>query len=158
MSSVRVCAIAVAPTASAIRAMFLVKAPITITRYDRRMLRSSGVICVGVACLLLASQAPGQTIFRNARLITGDGSVIEDSAFVVDGTQFTWAGRRAEAPAVASATIVDLKGKTVMPAKVDLHGHIGFQHDVDGTMAKDYYTRDNLVDHLKRLAYYGFSA
>ena len=45
-----------------------------------------------------------------------------------------------------------------MPAKVDLHGHIGFQHDVDGTMAKEYYTRDNLVDHLERLAYYGFSA
>jgi hypothetical protein len=44
-----------------------------------------------------------------------------------------------------------------MPAKVDLHGHIGFQHDVDGTMAKEYYTRDSLVDHLQRLAYYGFS-
>jgi len=117
------------------------------------MLRASGLIC-----LLLAAQAPGQTIFERARLITGDGGVVEDSAFIVDGTQLTWAGRRAEAPAVAGATRVDLSGKTVMPAKVDLHGHIGFQHDVDGTMAKEYYTRENLVDHLQRLAYYGFSA
>src|SRR5437867_2416812 len=45
-----------------------------------------------------------------------------------------------------------------MPAKVDLHGHIGYQHDFDGTMAKEYFTRENLVDHLQRLAYYGFSA
>ena len=121
------------------------------------MLRASGVLCIGVV-FLLAAQAPGQTIFQNARLITGDGSVIEDSAFVVDGTQFSWAGRRTEEPALRGATRVDLRGKTVMPAKVDLHGHIGFQHDVDGTMAKEYYTRDNLVDHLQRLAYYGFSA
>jgi imidazolonepropionase-like amidohydrolase len=59
---------------------------------------------------------------------------------------------------VPTGTIhVDLTGKTVMPGKVDLHGHIGFQHDVDGTMAKEYY-RENLIDHLQRLAYYGFSA
>jgi len=45
-----------------------------------------------------------------------------------------------------------------MPAKVDLHGHFGYQHDWDGTMAKEYFTRENLVDHLQRLAYYGFSA
>jgi imidazolonepropionase-like amidohydrolase len=44
-----------------------------------------------------------------------------------------------------------------MPAKVDLHGHIGFQHVVDGTMAKTYFTRENLIDHLERLAYFGFS-
>ena len=49
---------------------------------------------------------------------------------------------------------MNLAGKTVMPSKVDLHGHIGFQHDVDGTMAKEYYTRENLIDHLQRLAYY----
>jgi len=51
-----------------------------------------------------------------------------------------------------------LTGKTVMPTKVDLHGHIGYQHDWDGTMAKEYFTRENLIDHLQRLAYYGISA
>ena len=45
-----------------------------------------------------------------------------------------------------------------MPTKVDLHGHIGYQHDSDGTMAKEYFTRENLIDHLQRLAYYGISA
>jgi hypothetical protein len=116
--------------------------------------------CFLVGGLLLAmSQGAGAvTVFEGARLITGDGTVIENSAFLVDGTQFSLVGRRGDLKAPNGAARVDLTGKTVMPAKVDLHGHIGFQHDVDGTMAKEYYTRENLVDHLQRLAYYGFSA
>ena len=122
-----------------------------------------------MACLLLATsnwqalaqavRADGVTVFEGARLITGDGSPpIENSSFVVENTQFVQVGKRGDVQAPPNASRIDLAGKTVMPAKVDLHGHIGFQHDVDGTMAKEYYTRDNLVDHLERLAYYGFSA
>ncbi len=110
------------------------------------------------ACLAQA-QTGGVTVFEGARLITGDGSApIENSAFLVENTVFRQVGRRGAIQIPAGAVHVDLTGKTVMPAKVDLHGHIGFQHDVDGTMAKEYYTRENLIDHLQRLAYYGFSA
>lgn len=105
----------------------------------------------------LAVPLYGQTVFEGARLITGDGSVIENSAFSIENTQFAQVGRRGQVPIPPGAMRVDLTGKTVMPTKVDLHGHIGFQHDTDGTMAKEYYTRENLVDHLQRLAYYGFS-
>jgi hypothetical protein len=105
------------------------------------------------------AQPTGVTVFEGARLITGDGSApIEDSAFIIRNNEFTQVGRRGEVQVPAGAVRVDLTGKTVMPAKVDLHGHIGYQHDVDGTMAKEYFTRDNLIDHLQRLAYYGFSA
>jgi imidazolonepropionase-like amidohydrolase len=99
------------------------------------------------------------TVFEGARLITGDGSPpIENSAFVVENAQFTRVGRRGDLELPAGAARVDLTGKTVMPTKVDLHGHIGFQHVYDGTMAKEYYTRENLIDHLERLAYHGISA
>src|ERR1700682_2461315 len=115
-----------------------------------------------VAFLFLTPYVHAQTrvtLYEGARLITGDASApIENSAFLVEDTQFTQVGRRGQVRAPAGAARVDLTGKTVMPAKVDLHGHIGYQHDVDGTMAKEYFTRDNLVDHLQRLAYYGFSA
>jgi imidazolonepropionase-like amidohydrolase len=111
---------------------------------------------------LVNAQAPPPsrvTVFEGARLITGDdGPPIENSAFIVDGTLFTRVGRRGELPIPAGAARVDFTGKTVMPAKVDLHGHFGYQHPVDGTMSKEYYTRENLIDHLQRLAYYGFSA
>jgi len=106
-----------------------------------------------------AVKGQGATLFEGARLITGDGSApIENSAFLVENTQFTRVGRRGQIPLPAGAARVDLTGKTVMPAKVDLHGHFGYQHDWDGTMAKEYYTRENLIDHLERLAYYGVSA
>jgi imidazolonepropionase-like amidohydrolase len=117
-----------------------------------------------VTLLLYAghSRLSGQaavTVFEGARLITGDGSApIENSAFIVEDLQFTRVGRRGQIQGPPGAARVDLSGKTVMPAKVDLHGHIGYQHDVDGTMAKEYFTRENLIDHLQRLAYYGFSA
>jgi imidazolonepropionase-like amidohydrolase len=99
------------------------------------------------------------TVFEGARLITGDAvPPIDDAVFVVDGSLFSAVGRRGEVPIPAGAARVDLSGKTVIPGKVDIHGHIGFQRAADGTMAKEYYTRANLIDHLERLAYYGVSA
>jgi imidazolonepropionase-like amidohydrolase len=108
----------------------------------------------------VAGQARGAapTLFEGARLITGDGATIEDSAILMDNGLFTRVGRKGTVQAPAGARRIDLSGKTVMPTKVDLHGHIGYQHDFDGTMAKEYFTRENLIDHLQRLAYYGFSA
>src|SRR5258705_13307073 len=41
---------------------------------------------------------------------------------------------------------------------IDLHGHIGFQDVAAGTMSKETYTRENLIDHLQRLAYHGVGA
>jgi imidazolonepropionase-like amidohydrolase len=108
------------------------------------------------------SQAPGSarvTVFEGARLITGDGgAAIENSAFIVENDLFTRVGRRGELPVPAGAARVDLSGKTVMPTMVDLHGHIGFQNIADGTMSKETFTRENLIDHLERLAYHGVGA
>lgn len=117
-----------------------------------------GMLCLVIGTVCLGQTRPRVTIYEGARLITGDGSTIEDSAFIVTGNTFTRVGRRGQLQVPSGAVRVNLAGKTVMPAKVDLHGHIGYQHDWDGTMAKEYFTRENLVDHLQRLAYYGFSA
>src|ERR1700732_4431628 len=123
-----------------------------------------------VACLVgtagglsaVRSQAPGPaavTVFEGARLITGDGSApIESSAFMVENGVFTRVGRRGEVPVPAGATHVDLSGKTVMPTLTDLHGHVGFQNVAEGTMSKETFTRENLIDHLQRLAYAGVGA
>src|SRR5437016_5695792 len=135
-----------------------------------RGVKSTSPSLLVVACLFLVaacssqvnggqSRTTGVTVFEGARLITGDGSApIENSAFIVENNRFTQVGRQGEVKVPAGAARVNLRGKSVMPSKVDLHGHIGYQHDFDGTMAKKYFTRDNLIDHLQRLAYYGFSA
>jgi len=99
------------------------------------------------------------TVFEGARLIVGDGSApIENSAFIVANTQFIQVGRRDTIKLPAGAVRVDLTGKTVMPTMTDLHGHFGFQDVVKGSMSKASYTRENLIDHLERLAYAGVGA
>jgi imidazolonepropionase-like amidohydrolase len=103
------------------------------------------------------AQSP-TTVYEGARLITGDGAVIENAAFVVENGRFTQAGRRGDVQIPADATHVDLTGKTVMPTLVDLHGHFGFQNIPAGTMSKETFIRENLIDHLQRLAFNGVGA
>jgi imidazolonepropionase-like amidohydrolase len=98
------------------------------------------------------------TVYEGARLITGDGAVIENAAFVVENGRFTRTGRRGDIQVPAGAAHVDLTGKTVMPTLVDLHGHFGFQNIPAGTMSKETFTRENLIDHLQRLAFSGVGA
>src|SRR4051812_29701186 len=70
------------------------------------------------------SQPARVTLFEGARLITGDGGVIADSAFIVADNQFRQVGRKGEVALPRGATRVDLTGKTVMPALVDAHVHM----------------------------------
>jgi len=97
------------------------------------------------------------TVFEGARLITGDGSApIDNAAFVVDGDRVTAVGRKGSVQAPAGARRVDLTGKTVMPALVDAHVHLGYRRGTTFTAAN--YTRENLVDELDRFAYFGVAA
>lgn len=97
--------------------------------------------------------------FEGGRLIIGDGTdPIENAAFLVEGDSIAWVGRADEREAPAGAVRVDLSGKTVIPALIDGHNHIGLTDVRDGTSSKANYTRDNLVDQLERYAYYGVSA
>jgi imidazolonepropionase-like amidohydrolase len=131
----------------------------------KRML--SCLLCV--TCLFLIVSGPSQvngqtlgttnvTVFEGARLITGDGNTIENSAFIVENNRITSVGRRSDVLVPGGATRVELSGKTVMPTMIDLHGHIGYQNVAAGTMSKETYTRANLIDHLQRLAYHGVGA
>jgi imidazolonepropionase-like amidohydrolase len=97
--------------------------------------------------------------FEGARLIVGDRTpAIESSAFLVEGDSFTWVGRKGERQPPAGATRVDLTGKTVIPALIDGHNHIGLVNEKDGSNTKANYTRDNLIDQLQRYVYYGTAA
>ena len=98
------------------------------------------------------------TWFEGARLITGDGGTIENSAFLVEGSSLTWVGQRGGMEPPEGAVRVDLTGRTVMPALIDGHQHIGLTNVKDGTNSKDNYTRETLIEHLERSAYHGVAA
>ena len=121
-------------------------------------------IVVPVAAILLTAcgsptpTRPGVILFEGARLITGEpGAPIESSAFLIDNGKFSKVGRKGEITA-EGATRVDLTGKTVIPALIDTHTHLGWQIVNTGKIGADTFTRENLIDHLNRLAYYGVGA
>jgi len=76
------------------------------------------------------------TWFEGARLIVGDGNTIENAAFLVEDEAFTWVGRQGQRQPPQGATRVDLAGKTVMPALIDGHNHIGLINEQDGRNSK----------------------
>jgi imidazolonepropionase-like amidohydrolase len=108
-------------------------------------MRSASLV---VFAMLLAScgtpPPPGPvTAYENARLIVGDGSVIENATLLVAGGKISQVRRDGRVP--EGATRVNLAGKTVMPMIIDTHVHLS-----PG--------REALVRDLRRRAYYGVSA
>jgi imidazolonepropionase-like amidohydrolase len=91
-----------------------------------------------------SASAQSVTAFEGARLIVGDGSVIDNATVVVEGAKVTQVGRTADVRVPAGATRVNLAGKTVMPMIIDTHVHLSP-------------TRDALIRDLKLRAYYGVS-
>jgi imidazolonepropionase-like amidohydrolase len=98
-----------------------------------------------IALVLAAGPSGAQTVtaFENARLIVGDGRVVENGTLLVEGTRIVQAGAGIKAP--ERALRVDLSGKTVMPMLIDTHVHLGR-------------TREAMILDLKRRAYYGVGA
>ena len=102
------------------------------------------------------AQAPA-TVFEGARLITGESDPpIENSAFVIESGRITAVGRRGEVPVPAGAARVDLAGKTVIPALTDAHSHIGYMRRLSS--GPQNYTRENILDHMYKFAYFGVAA
>lgn len=118
------------------------------------------------ACLAVhvgaGAQAPPArttaTLYEGARLISGlpGASVIDRGAFVVVDGRLQSVGRVGAVAAPPGAVRVDLSGKTVMPAMVNVHVHIGYEGY--GTWHAHNHTPANVVDHLQRSAFYGTAA
>lgn len=85
------------------------------------------------------------TVYENARVIVGDGTVMDDAMVVVLDGRFAYVGPSAGAALVEGAERVDLSGKTVMPAVVNAHAHLTS-------------TRPERAELLRHFAYYGQSA
>ena len=101
-----------------------------------------------------AAPAISTVVYDGARLIDGTGTpAVEAARLVVDDGVITAVGPQDDVESPPGARVVDLTGRTVMPALVNLHGHVGFQRGLTYDAAN--YTRENIVDHLNRYAYYG---
>ncbi len=90
-------------------------------------------------------------VYEGALLISGDGSApIAQSAFVVDGGLITQLGTAGQLDVPADAARVDLTGKTVMPALIGAHGHVGYQRGTSFPLEN--YSRETIYEDLRRAA------
>ena len=114
-----------------------------------RRMKAVGAVAVAIVGVLVGLAVPAAaqtvTVYEGARLIVGDGRVIENATVVVDGAKIAQAGAAGDVRVPAGATRVSVAGKTVMPMIVDTHVHLSP-------------TRDGIVRDLKLRAYYGVSA
>jgi acetamidase/formamidase/imidazolonepropionase-like amidohydrolase len=119
---------------------------------------SAAVVIVGTT---LAAFQPGgdarSVVYEGARLILGDASApIGNGALVVENGRIAAVGRKGEVAAPAGAAHVDLTGKTIIPAMINAHVHIGYEGYTSWGAAN--HTLQNVLDHLRREAYYGVGA
>jgi imidazolonepropionase-like amidohydrolase len=106
----------------------------------------AAVVTLGfLAGFAIPASAQSVTAFEGARLIVGDGRMIENATLVVEGARIAQVGQTADVRVPAGATRVDLAGKTVMPMMIDTHVHLSP-------------TRDARIRDLRLRAYYGVSA
>jgi hypothetical protein len=115
-----------------------------------------------IACLFIASLAlsffchaqEAPVLLRHARIIDGNGGQpVEHADMLLKGDRIAAIGTGMQAK---DATIVDMSGKTIMPALISAHSHIGYVKG-NGSSAANY-TRDNLLLQLDRYERYGVGA
>ena len=111
---------------------------------------------LSVSTTIAFSQAPA-TVFDGARIIDGNGGEpIEAGRLVVQGDRIVAVGPANSVAMPAGATRIDLTGKTLMPAMINVHSHMGFEGYT--SWGSKQHTAANLLDHLQREAYYGVAA
>lgn len=93
--------------------------------------------------------------FRNAELILGDGRVLPRADLVIgsDGKIEAVGPYLPTEASIGTVQWQDCEGSTIMPALVNPHGHIGYLRG--GICDRANFTEANVIDHLRRLAYYG---
>ena len=133
-----------------------------MARHDSRGIATTlalGVLLLGGCAPPPVAPASTAVLYQGARLITGDGGApIERGAILVENGTIVAVGPLDRVQVPVGAARVDLTGKTVMPALIDMHSHLGYTNVKAMTTEAGNFTRANVEDHLRRYAYYGIAA
>src|SRR5690242_3699115 len=109
-----------------------------------------------VAVPRAGAQAKTQrVVLKGARLIDGTGRpAIENSVLVIEGDRVVAAGKAGAVSIPKDAMVQDVTGKTIMPALINLHGHLGLSTNGADSIA-GHYTQENVVKQLNKYLSYG---
>ena len=106
---------------------------------------------LSTALVASSAFAQGTTVLQHARLIDGNGGTpVSDATIVLQGLTIAEIN---PAKLPDGAKVVDLSGKTIMPAMISDHSHLG--QIENGKAGGSFYTRQNLLDQLAQWQAYG---
>lgn len=91
-------------------------------RAARSLLHTALLITVPTAAA--GAQDATTTVIRAARLIVGDGTVIDQPAVVVRGDRIVEAGPASRVTVPRGAKVIELAGHTLLPGFIDTHTHL----------------------------------
>ena len=113
-----------------------------------------GLACQSSGRSVRAGDASPVTVLRGARVIDGSGGPpLDDAVIVIEGTNIRNVGPADRVAVPASARVIKLDGRTVVPGLISNHSHLGM---TDGTSAGgQHYQRDNIARQLRQFEAYG---
>jgi imidazolonepropionase-like amidohydrolase len=82
--------------------------------------------------------------------------VVENGELLITDGRIAYAGPITERNLQGPGNELDLTGKTIMPAMIDAHAHLGYEGYT--SWGGDNYSKQTMIEHLQRYTYYGFSA
>lgn len=111
-----------------------------------------------LTALLLSSTvvglAQGTLAIRGVTLIDGSGGPPTlNATVVVAGDRIVLIGEGGTLQVSDNSTVVDGRGKTLIPGIINLHGHVGLTTGL--VQAQENFTRDNVIENLRTYASYG---
>jgi imidazolonepropionase-like amidohydrolase len=109
-----------------------------------------------VMCPRVTAQSNTRPIaLKGARLIDGTGRpATENSVLIIEGDHVLAAGKVGTVSIPQNAEVKDVSGKTIMPALINLHGHLGLSSN-GADSAAGHYTQENVVKQLNKYLSYG---
>jgi len=105
---------------------------------------AAAAMTLGILAGFAVSAHAQLTAYEGARVIVGNGNVVENGTIVVDGARIVQVGSAADVKVPGNAKRVSLSGKTVMPMLIDTHVHLSGK-------------RETVIRDLKQRAYWGVS-
>lgn len=109
----------------------------------------------GILLILIASGtfAQDKILLKEVTLIDGNGGKpVENTDVLIEGETIAAIGKNLN---TSGARVINLKGKTIMPALISSHVHVGVIKGNEGS--GKFYTRDNILSQLKKYQAYGLS-
>lgn len=116
------------------------------------------IVCIATLAYGAPLRAQGTTrpiVLKGALLIDGTGRPpIANSVLILDGARIRAAGKSDAVRIPKDADVRDMTGKTIMPALINLHGHLGLTRNGADSAAGNY-TEENVRRQLEKYLAYG---